>query len=1200
MRGLLLAWQCPPCLSSKRVFESLHQHSFLTGLIVTAIAFGSSQWLADRRLAAQEQAEKPAVEKNDALKPAGAGVSFSAEQIRFFETEVQPLLKKHCLKCHGGEEKIRGGFRLTSRSSTIAGGDLGAAVKPGDVEGSTLVRAIEYRDLEMPPSGKLAAVDIDVLKRWVREGLPWTPGKDAAEPMPPAKGREGVVDATARQYWAYQPIKRPVPPPRPASVAPEAIANPIDAFIASRVAEAGLSPSAPADPIALVRRAYYDLLGLPPTPAQVEAFTRDPSSAAYEKLIDTLLESPHYGEKWGRHWLDLVRYAESNGYERDSAKPHAWRYRDYVINAFNQDKPYDRFLIEQLAGDELDNPSLETLTATGYYRLGIWDDEPADRPLAKFDAFDGIVSTTAQVMLGMSLNCARCHDHKKDPLPHRDYYRMLAFFRDVSDMNGRNTRIVADQNQQAEQRRLIAEKESREARLYGEIFGLQQQFLAAWRKADEAAKSRSKDGVSPEKASKTEAEDGDELAAVPDIAELSYRFYRDTFESLPDFGQLKAETQGPIVDGFVSLAPASRQEAIGLVFEGRLKVPTAGEYTFDYDATEGIRLVVGNQTLVNQPSKGRHAGEVKATLAAGLLPLRLEYFNGYGKPRLRLGWKASDGDRRPLSLDGQSQGGAGRVLLADSRSQAQTWSYTMQKPGDDWASIAFDASRWKRGPGGFGTNGTPGAMVRTEWRTNDIWLRTTFTLDRLPRQLALDLHHDEDVEVYLNGAKIHSAQGYLREYERVPLGREAARKLRMGENVLAVHCRQTGGGQYIDVGLAEAGGVADFATLLKRDGGRVWDAALVGKLERLTRELEESRKAKPPEAGIEVMCVSEAGRAETFVLLRGNPGAEGEKVAPGFPAVLCSTDNESASPAKLSGDVANVSSGKRRALAEWIVGPSNPLAARVMANRLWQYHFGRGIVPTPNDFGLLGELPTHPQLLDWLASELRDGGWRLKRMHKLIMTSATYRQSSAGNPAALAKDPGNDLWWRYPMRRLTAEEIRDSILAVSGRINLQLGGPSVYPPIPREVLAGQSVPGAGWGKATPEEASRRSVYIHVKRSLAVPLLSLNDAADTDNSCPVRYTTTVPTQALGMLNGEFTNEQAAFLARRLMTEKPGDLAAQCGLAAKLVSSRPLSEVDLRDDLKLIADLRERHGLSAEAALTQYCLLLLNTNAFVYLD
>jgi hypothetical protein len=1128
---------------------------------------------------------------------AGDQPSFSAEQVRFFETEVQPLLKKHCLKCHGGEEKIRGGFRLTSRSSTIAGGDLGAAVKPGDVEGSTLVRAIEYRDLEMPPSGKLAAADIDVLKRWVRDGLPWTPGKEAVEPMPAAKSREGVVDAAARQYWAYQPIKRPEPPARPANVAPASIVNPIDAFIAARVSEAGLAASPPADPIALVRRAYYDLLGLPPTPAQVEAFTRDPSPAAYEKLIETLLDSPHYGEKWGRHWLDLVRYAESNGYERDSTKPLAWRYRDYVINAFNQDKPYDRFLLEQLAGDELDDASLETLTATGYYRLGIWDDEPADRPLAKFDAFDGIVSTTAQVMLGMSLGCARCHDHKKDPIPHRDYYRMLAFFRDVSDMNGRNTRMIADQNQQATQRRLIAEKESREARLYGEIFGLQQQFLAAWRKAEDAAKRQADPGVN---AASDDADDADDVAATPDIAELNYRFYRDTFESLPDFASLKAETQGPITDGFLSLSPASRQEAIGLVFEGRLKVPAAGEYTFDYDATEGLRLVVGGQTVVNEPGKGRHAGEVKARLEAGLLPLRLEYFNSYAKPRLRLGWKAADGARRPLSLDGQSLGGAGRVLLADSRGQAQTWSYTFQKPAADWATAGFDASSWKRGPGGFGTNGTPGAVVRTEWRSGDIWLRTTFSLDRLPRRLALDLHHDEDVEVYINGEKVYSAQGYLREYERVPLGREAAKKLRMGENVLAVHCRQTGGGQYIDVGLAEAGGVADFATLLKRDGARVWDAALVEKLERLSRELEESRKAKPPEAGLEVMCVAEAGRAPTFVLLRGNPGAEGEKVAPGFPAVLCSTNDETVAPVKLNGDAANASSGKRRALAEWIVGPSNPLTARVMANRLWQYHFGRGIVPTPNDFGLLGESPTHPQLLDWLAIELRDGGWKLKRMHKLIMMSATYRQSSAGNAAALTKDPGNELWWRYPMRRLTAEEIRDSILAVSGRINLQLGGPSVYPPIPREVLAGQSVPGAGWGKATPEEASRRSVYIHVKRSLVVPLLSLNDAADTDNSCPVRYTTTVPTQALGMLNGEFTNEQAAFLARRLMVEKPSDLAAQCRLASLLVSSRSLSEVDLREDLKLIADLRERYGLSAEAALTQYCLLLLNTNAFVYLD
>src|SRR5262249_45943705 len=282
----------------------------------------------------------------------------------------------------------------------------------------------------------------------------------------------------------------------------------------------------------------------------------------------------------------------------------------------------------------------------------------------------------------------------------------------------------------------------------------------------------------------------------------------------------------------------------------------------------------------------------------------------------------------------------------------------------------------------------------------------------------------------------------------------------------------------------------------------------------------------PSEAGtpIEAMSAPERGNARAHVLLRGNPGLVGDAVEPGVPGLL----DDGARP--FAGG-----RGKRRTLADWLTDPRNPLTARVLANRLWQYHFGRGIVPTPNDFGKLGEPPTHPELLDWLARELVSGGWKLKRMHKLILTSSAYRMSSKGNDKALRVDPANTLFWRFNMRRLTAEEVRDSMLAVSGRLNLKMGGPSIYPPIAKEVLAGQSVPGAGWKTSPPEEASRRSVYVHVKRSLQVPILAQFDQADTDSSCPVRFTTTVPTQALGVLNGEFSNEQAALFAQRLRKE-----------------------------------------------------------------
>jgi hypothetical protein len=334
---------------------------------------------------------------------------------------------------------------------------------------------------------------------------------------------------------------------------------------------------------------------------------------------------------------------------------------------------------------------------------------------------------------------------------------------------------------------------------------------------------------------------------------------------------------------------------------------------------------------------------------------------------------------------------------------------------------------------------------------------------------------------------------------------------------------------------------------------------------------------------------------DTFVMVRGNAHSPGARVEPGFPAVLGFPPPVLPKPGKGA-----ASSGRRTVLADWVASPHNPLTARVFVNRLWQHHFGRGIVPTPNDFGKLGEPPTHPGLLDWLADEFVKGGWRLKRMHKLMMLSGAYQMSARGDEKGLRLDPANSLFGRFAMRRLTAEEVRDSILAASGRLNLKAGGPGVFPKIPREVLAGQSKPGDGWGTSSANEAARRSVYVYVKRSLLVPILSQHDQADTDSSCPVRYTTTVPTQALGMLNGEFTNEQAAGFAERLRREAPDDLAAQVRRAIRLTTGRQPADDEVRKDVAFVKDMQTKHGLSETAALRQYCLLALNANEFVYLD
>jgi hypothetical protein len=710
--------------------------------------------------------------------------SADSSKVDFFRSRVEPILKVRCFKCHGGDpRRVRGNFRLDSREALLKGGDQGPAVSLDQPGESLLLRAIHYDGLEMPPTGRLPASEIETLEEWIKNGLAWPQrGAALASTTGPAEASSPTVPAAA--FWPYHRVVRPALPTvknrRWAS-------NPIDVFLLAKLEAEGLKPAPSADRVALIRRVTYDVTGLPPTPEEVDAFVADKSVDAYSRLVDRLLASPHYGEAWGRHWLDLVRYAETNGYERDSAKPQAWRYRDYVIRAFNRDKSYDEFIREQLAGDELAPGSIEAMTATGYYRLGLWDDEPADKLLARYDGLDSIVSTTGQVFLGLSINCARCHDHKKDPIPQRDYYRLLAFFSDVTNQDGKNTRKVG------------------------------------------------------------------------------------------------------------------------------------------------------------------------------------------------------------------------------------------------------------------------------------------------------------------------------------------------------------------------------------------------------------------PASGVEVMCVREQGRADTHVLLRGNPNLIGPKVDPGVPAVLGACD------AELDGR-----RGKRSALAEWLTDRRNPMTARVVVNRLWQFHFGRGIVPTPNDFGALGEGASHPELLDWLAAELMDGRWRLKRVHRLILLSSAYQMSSRATSEGLARDPGNRWFWRFPMRRLSAEEIRDSMLAVSGTLNCKAGGPSICPPIPREVLAGQSMPGHGWNVSTPAESVRRSIYVHLKRSLLVPILETHDAPDTDASCPVRYTTTVPAQALGLMNGEFANEQATLLAARLRRERRGSPKDQIRLAIRLTTSQDPPAAEVARDQSWLESLRRESQLSEEAALTQYCLLTLNANAFFYLD
>lgn len=772
-----------------------------------------------------------------------------------FRRDVQPILAQRCFRCHGPDQ-AEGGLRLSSRDGAFAELDSGErAVVVGKPQESALLHRVTTDDdtLRMPPEGKpLKPEQVEILSRWIAEGAAW------------------------RDHWAFEPLVRPEVPEVTRT---QWIRNPIDAFIAKGLEARGLEPAPPASKTALLRRAYYDLTGLPPTPEEVEAFLADDSSDAYERVVDKLLASPHYGERWGRHWLDLVRYAETNSFERDGVKPNAWRYRDYVIRSFNDDKPYDQFVREQLAGDELEQVTTDSLTATGYYRLGLWDDEPADPAQARYDELDDIVATTGQVFLGLTVNCARCHDHKLDPISQADYYQLVAFFNEIPRYHPEGSQM----------------------------------------------------DVSP-----------------PEVAE-------------------------------------------------------------QYQRIEAQKAEVRKQ--------------MEPIEQAGIVKMSAE------------DQRKTEGPERTQVL---------KEKLKDH----------------------LDKHQWDQ-------------------------------------YLALRA-------------------------EMIKLNRT---KLPPRETVLGV-----------------------------------------GK------------------------CLPEPPK--TFVLVRGNPHVPGAEVKPAYLTTLGGGEPSRSTGSALSAD--RKSAGLRSELANWIVSPENPLTARVLANRLWQYHFGRGIVRSSSNFGNLGTPPTHPELLDWLAAELIRQGWHLKPMHRMIVLSNAYRMSSIADPKALQADPENDLFWRFDMRRLGAEEVRDSMLAASGELNLALYGPSIYPALSKEVLHSQSMPGAGWGTSSPEEQCRRSIYIHVKRSLVVPLLAEFDLCDTDGSCSVRFSTTQPTQALAMLNGDFAHQQASAFANRLRRERPGDVTAQVERGLRIALSSPADPKLVERGVTLIETLQKKHSVSPEKALDCFCLMVLNLNEFMYLE
>jgi hypothetical protein len=915
-----------------------------------------------------------------------------AQKTQLTEKDVLPVLEAKCFQCHGEALKM-GNLDLRTRESILKGGDKGPAITPGHADQSLLIHRVTGKvapKMPMPPMPALTDSELAVVKGWIDQGANWSlPEGNATPPQQTAAAygndyRERRITAEDRGWWAFQkPVRRPPPEVSDARWTK----NPIDAFVKAAMNAKGLKPAPQADRATLIRRAYLDLIGLLPTPAQVQEFANDPSPRAYEELIDRLLASEHYGERWGRHWLDVVRYADSSGFEHDRDLPTAWRFRDYVIKSLNEDKPYNQFLIEQLAGDEVDQPSNDTLTATAFYRIGPRVRfREKDNPFYRYDYLDDIVRTTFQGFMGISVHCARCHDHKFDPITRKDYYRTLAMF--FGFVNYDHPLLPPEQVREWE-------RKTRE-------------IVAA---------------IEPLKK---------EVARI----EAPYR-------------RLQFETN-------LKKLPPDVQEAIRTPVEQR---------------TAGQRL------LAAQFERGG-GGEGDPNFMGEDPALSLITTAAQREPNLNEAPRFGGGGNR--------RGGGSSLKVSEDDHQRreellrEIQELEKQMPPTPFAVEGIRDGDYRLAPDGPGDEPLPGKTYRPDYP---------------------DL-----------------GESYLPE----PGSQYEVPWVHFGANGLVV---------------------------------------------------EEDNKAPV------------VGPGYLTVLVNGTP-----------PPV--------AKPPRRDD---YVSSGRRRALAEWIASPENPLTARVLVNRMWYWHFGRGLVATPGNFGKMGAAPSHPELLDWLATEFVRQGWSIKQMHRLIMNSETYKLGSnfyhAGNAD---KDPENIFVWRYPVRRLDGEALRDIILSASGKINLQAGGPPFFPSIPQRVREGYRQ--GKWILTKEEPATwRRSVYSYWKRGMKYPMFEVHDQPDQNVTTEKRNITTVPTQALTLLNNEFVLLQAGFLAERVLREATSsDPADQVKMLYRIALSREPSPAELAGQVEFLRKQREFRSAKAGsedvalAALTDLSHVFLNANEFVYIN
>ena len=1077
---------------------------------------------------------------------AAATPEFSADDLDFFERRVRPVLIDRCYPCHSHQsEKLKGGLYMDSREGLLKGGDSKAVLVPGRPDESPLISAVRYADqeLQMPPKGRLPDQQISDLTEWVRRGAPWPTDPPPADTAPKKKSSFDLAKRLST-HWAWKPIQHTAPP----SITNPAWARyPLDCFIADKVEKAGLSPAREASKGVLVRRLFLDLIGLPPTPEESEAFQADTGPLAYERLVDSLLASPHFGERWARHWLDLVRYAETLGHEFDYTRHNAWRYRDYVIRALNTDVPYDLFVREHIAGDLLQPPRIhpvdgsnESLIGTGFYWFGQQVHSPVDIRLYQAEMVDNQIDVFSKTFLGLTVACARCHDHKFDAITTRDFYSLFGVFtssrysQSPIDPPERSADVL-NEMREVKSRLRISVARAWESLIEKTLPSLDtasptnlktnsssgttivSPIAARWEKLLTAPSS--KDASSPLAAlfdSKASPEEpslpSPERAAPPlSLHPASAWFVTGwkTKDVSPIPGDFQTGTPERPIKSVVT-APGFHSALLSKRLQGTLRSPTfVIQSNFLHVLAAGkdarLNLVVDNFTMIQAPIYGA-----------------LRQVFDFETPR----WIAIDltmwkGHRAYLELADSALGdpaGGGRTSYGDE-------GYFILK------QIEFTDSK---------TTSTSGGSTPRF---------------RFPEVRAGD--------VAKPGARLASAlTGVIRHWSKLtPDG-----PIEDGVSMDLLDWALQNDLLEIDQESAEG-----------RDIGR-----MIQRYQKLEQQL------KPPSY---TPAMAEGSGLDEAVFIRGSPKTPGPLAPRRF---LEGLDSPGTPP---------FSQGSGRLdLATHVLSPQNPFTARVMANRIWAHLFGRGIVPSTDDFGVLGQPPSNPELLDWVADTFRtDAKWSVKSLIRMLVTSSTYRMASESTGArAREVDPDNILLHRMPVKRLEAEIIRDSILAISGRLDRTQMGPSVPTHLTR-FMEGRGRPGIS---GPIDGNGRRSIYLEVRSNFLSPMMRTFDAPIPFTTVGKRTASNVPAQSLVLMNDPFVREQATLWAGKLSRTVAKDPEARIQRLFQEACGRTATPTELLRVREFLTEQTAALGLvagsenSTTALWSDLCHAFLNTKELVY--